>query len=226
MTGCYTAVLFDLDGTLTDPFHGIANSISYALKRFGIHEVAVQTLKACIGPPLLASFQKHFNLSEHEARKAVAYYREYFSDKGMYENEVFPGIPRLLEELAAQRVRMVCATSKPTLYARRILKHFRLSQFLEFVIGSNMDLTRTDKKQIIHDVLGKLQMRTKEKAIMIGDRREDIEGARLNSIDAIGVTYGYGSEEELRNAHPDHLVRSVEELSSLLKVLLLSGKTA
>ncbi|UCC11170.1 MAG: HAD family hydrolase [candidate division WOR-3 bacterium] len=225
MTGRYNAVLFDLDGTLTDPFHGIANSIKYALNKFGVHADDEQTLRACIGPPLLASFQKHFNLNERDARKAVAYYREYFSDKGLYENEVFPGIPRLLEELAAQRVCMVCATSKPTPYARRILEHFRLSQFLEFVIGSNMDLTRTDKKQIVHDVLEKLQMRAKEKAIMIGDRREDVEGARANSIDAIGVTYGYGSEAEIRNAHADYLVRSVEELGSLLKVLLASGKT-
>lgn len=226
MTGGYHAVLFDLDGTLTDPFHGIANSIKYALKRFGMHADDVQTLKACIGPPLLASFQKHFNLDERDSRKAVAYYREYFSNKGLYENEIFPGIPRLVEELAVQQVRMVCATSKPTFYAQRILKHFRLSQFFEFVLGSNMDLTRTDKKQIIHDVLEKLQMRSKEKAIMIGDRREDIEGARANSIDSIGVTYGYGPEEELRNAHPHYLVHSVVELSSLFKALLTSGNNA
>ncbi len=226
MTACFTAVLFDLDGTLTDPFRGIANSIRYALTRFGMYTDDVRTLKACIGPPLLVSFKKYFDLSERDARKAIVYYREYFSDKGMYENEVFPGIPRLLEDLAAEEVRMVCATSKPTLYARRILEHFHLNQFIEFVIGSNMDLSRTDKKQIVHDALEKLRIRPHEKAIMVGDRGEDIEGARANSIDTIGVSYGYGSHEELRNAHPRYLVHSVVELGTLLRALLASGENA
>ena len=213
MTVRSDAILFDLDGTLTDPYQGIANSIRYALHKFGMHVDDKQILRACIGPPLLASFQKHFDLGD----------REYFSDKGMYENEVFPGIPRLLEELAALQVRMVCATSKPTLYAQRILKHFQLCRFLEFVQGSNMDLTRTDKSEIIRDVLEKLQVQSHERAFMIGDRREDIEGARANALVSIAVTYGYGSETELRNVRPDYLVHSVAELRSLLMALLASG---
>jgi phosphoglycolate phosphatase len=226
MRNSYNIILFDLDGTLTDPQHGIINSIRYALAKFDMQADDVETLKACIGPPLLASFEKHFNLGERDARKAVEYYREYFSEKGIYENEVFPGIPRLLEELAGRQLRLVCATSKPTLYARRILKHFNLCTFLEFVVGSNMDLTRTDKTEIICDVLEKLKIQGNERAVMVGDRAEDIVGAHNNNIDSIAVTYGYGSETELQNTHPTYHVHSVAELRSLLNAPLLSGKNA
>lgn len=217
----YHVVLFDLDGTLTDPFQGIANSIRYALDKFGMHADDVQALKACIGPPLITSFEDRFNLHGRDARRAVAYYREYFSERGIYENELFPGIPRLLEELAARRVRCVCATLKPTRYAQRILKHFHLCRFLEFVVGSAMDPTRTDKQDIIQGALEKLQLRTTERAIMVGDRKEDVVGARANNVGSIAVTYGYGSPTELQNTHPDYLVHSVAELRSLLGALLM-----
>lgn len=221
----YGAILFDLDGTLTDPLQGIANSIMYALKKFGMHVDDAQMLKACIGPPLLTSFQKHFKLDERDARKAVAYYREYFSETGIYENEVFPGIPRLLEELAARQLRIVCATSKPTVYAQRILKHFQLCRFMEFVMGSNMDLTRTDKTEIIRAALDKMNTVRSEGVLMVGDRAEDIIGAHNNGVDAVAVTYGYGSERELQHARPEYLVRSVAELRSLLGALLLDEKS-
>jgi phosphoglycolate phosphatase len=221
----YQAILFDLDGTLTDPFTGIAHSIRYALAKLGREANDDETIRTCIGPPLLASFQKHFDLGERDARQAVTHYREYFADRGIYENEVFPGIPRLLEELAARQLRLVCATSKPTVYAQRILKHFQLCRYMEFVMGSNMDLTRTDKSEIIRCALDRMDMGHSEDALMVGDRAGDIAGAHNNSIDAVAVTYGYGSERELQQARPEYLVRSVAELRSLLGALLVRGKS-
>lgn len=212
----YTTILFDLDGTLTEPKIGITKSIQYALRRFGINEENLDNLEPFIGPPLLKSFMEFYNLSESDAKKAVEYYRERFSTVGLYENAVYPGIPEMLEELCNKKVKLIVATSKPTVYSVKILEHFDLYQYFDTVIGSNLDGTRVEKGEVIEAVLNELKDVDRQMTIMVGDRKYDVIGARENGLKVISVAYGYGSFEELREAQPDYIVTSVKELHELL----------
>jgi len=212
----YDVIIFDLDGTLTDPKVGITKSIQYALTKFEIKENNTDKLAQFIGPPLLESFKKYYSLNDPRARQAVDFYREYFSDKGMFENKVYPDIPRLLIHLHKNNKKLILATSKPTIYSTRILKYFDLYQYFSLVVGSNLDLTRTSKREIIHDILLELTDYQKSQMVMVGDRDEDIIGAHDNGIDSIAVTYGYGSIEELKKVNPTYVVHSVEGLTSLI----------
>ncbi len=216
----YDVIIFDLDGTLTDPKTGITKSIQYALSRLRLKEDNLEKLKQFIGPPLLESFMKHYSLDDSQARRAVNYYREYFSDKGMFENRVYPGISGLLNYLHRKNKKLILATSKPTVYSKQILKYFNLDQYFSLVLGSNLDLTRTSKKDIIHDILFELTDYQKSQMVMVGDRDEDIIGAQSNGIDSIAVTYGYGSIEELEKVSPRYIVHSVDELKSLITAAL------
>jgi phosphoglycolate phosphatase len=211
----YTTYLFDLDGTLTDPRTGITKSVLYALDKLGIPEAEPKRLETFIGPPLLESFKKSYGLSDDKARQAVTYYREYFTDVGIFENNVYEGIGDLLSRLDVLGCQLALATSKPTIYAERILEHFSLRQYFDLVVGSNMDLTRVSKDEIITEVLRVLR-HAKPSGIMIGDRAEDIMAAKVCMIDSIAVGYGYGSEEELSDTKPTYIVHTVDELSTLL----------
>jgi phosphoglycolate phosphatase len=212
----YQLVLFDLDGTLTDPKPGITRSVAYALERMGIEVDDPDTLTPFIGPPLHQSFARYYGFDEAQARMAVALYREYFAETGLYENAVYPGIADLLERLHSRDRRLFVATSKPTIYARRILEHFELHGYFEQIVGSDLDLTRADKEQIIAEILATHEEAAREMAVMVGDREHDIIGARANQIDSIGVTYGYGSLAELRDAGATAIAASVDELAALL----------
>ena len=211
----YQSILFDLDGTLTDPKDGIINSVQYALNKMGIAEPEREKLVKFIGPPLAESFQKYFQLQPTEAWKAVQYYREYFTEKGMFENFVYPGIPQLLQELRQRGKRLIVATSKPTIFSEQILHHFKLLDLFEKVIGSNLDGTRVAKTEVIQHVFAVCPIE-KQYTVMIGDREHDLIGARGNEIDSIAVTYGYGSRTELENGHPTAIVNSVTELKTVL----------
>jgi phosphoglycolate phosphatase len=211
-------VLFDLDGTLTDPKSGITRSVSYALEHMGVAVPDLNALTRFIGPPLHHSFARYYGFDDAQAREAVAYYREYFAETGLYENAVYSGIPEMLAQLRERRQRLVIATSKPTVYARQILEHFQLDTYFEQVVGSDLDLTRSDKAQIIAEALGALPGVEREAVVMVGDREHDILGARANGIAAIGVTYGYGSLAELRDAGASAIAASVDELATLLSV--------
>jgi phosphoglycolate phosphatase len=211
----YVLILFDLDGTLTDPRVGITRSVRYALAKFGL-QADIEQLITFIGPPLHESFQHFYSFDETQARQAVEYYREYYSATGIYENAVYPGIPELLEQLKAQGKTITVATSKPTFFAEKVLAHFNLSAYFTLVAGSNLDGTRTVKAEIINYVMQKLPNFPKQSMVMIGDRKHDVIGAQCTGIDSIAVTYGYGSLEELTNAAPTYLVHSVKELKSLL----------
>lgn len=208
-------ILFDLDGTLTDPKVGIVNSILYALEKLKINEANIDELKTFIGPPLRESFLNRYNLSESSVDLAMNYYREYFSVKGLYENEVYPDIPALLEFLFANKYKLFVATSKPTLYAEKIVEHFNLNKYIVKTVGSNLDNTRTDKSEVISHVLSTFGLQTGN-SVMIGDRKFDIIGAKNNSIRSIGVTYGYGSLEELELHQPDYIVNSCSEIKSII----------
>ncbi len=212
----YESILFDLDGTLTDPKKGILNSIEYALQKFGIKIDRRDSLISFIGPPLKESFQNSFKFNSDQAWQAVQYYREYFARQGLFENSVYTGIPELLSKLKAERRILAVATSKPTIYSERILEHFNLKEYFRLVVGSNLDGTRTAKTEVIRETLKELSLVAKDSIIMVGDREHDIIGAKNNQISSLGVTYGYGSEQELKEAGCDYLAGSVEELERLL----------
>jgi phosphoglycolate phosphatase len=194
---------FDLDGTLTDPRPGITRCIQYALERLGFPVPGEDALVWCIGPPLHGSF-KTFVGSDELADRAVALYRERFRDIGLYENEAYAGIDETLAKVAATGRRLFVATSKPKIYADRIVEHFGLHRHFEHVFGSELDGTRADKADLLAYALAEAKA-DPLRAIMVGDRSHDVIGARKNGMTAIGVLYGYGSLEELTNAGAHHL---------------------
>lgn len=209
-------LLFDLDGTLTDPMVGITSSVQYALEKFGIHVRYLKELIPFIGPPLAESFQKFYGFSKEDAEKAIQYYREYYAPKGIFENEVYEGIPEMLAHLTEAGFTLLVATSKPTVFARKVLKHFGMEDYFSFVGGSELDGSRTKKAEVISYILKTCGIEAKE-AIMIGDRRHDIEGGKACGLESIGVLYGYGTEQELTEAGADHIIRTVAELEDYLR---------
>lgn len=213
----YQYILFDLDGTLTDPGVGIINSVRYALRQYGL-DGDPQFLRRFIGPPLVDSFMKYYGFGERQAKEAVAYYREYYGSRGIFENQLYPGIPELLQVLVERGKKLALATSKPTVYARQVLAHFQLDPYFadELIIGSYLDGRRTDKAEVIATALALLPP-AKEKTVMVGDRKFDVEGARANGIAAIAVTYGYGERAELEAAGPTHFAQTVPELLALIE---------
>ena len=212
----WDVLLFDLDGTLTDPMVGITSSVQYALEKFGIHVRYLKELIPFIGPPLAESFQKFYGFSKEDAEKAIQYYREYYAPKGIFENEVYEGIPEMLAHLTEAGFTLLVATSKPTVFARKVLKHFGMEDYFSFVGGSELDGSRTKKAEVISYILKTCGIEAKE-AIMIGDRRHDIEGGKACGLESVGVLYGYGTEQELTEAGADHIIRTVAELEDYLR---------
>ena len=191
-------IFFDLDGTLTDSAPGIIHSVQYALKKYGI-EAEENDLRSFIGPPLVHSFQERFGFDHDKALEAVAYYREYFTAGGMFENSVYPGVEEMLQKLKEDGLMLAVATSKPELFSKQILEHFALTRYFDFIGGAAMDETRTTKVEVLSYALQELQV-DPAKAVMIGDRENDMEAASLLGTESIGVLYGYGSKEELAHA--------------------------
>lgn len=208
------AILFDLDGTLTDPMVGITRSVQYALKKFDIFEDNLWNLTKFIGPPLKDSFMRFYDFSEEQARQGVTYYREYFAPKGKYENEVYEGISEMLAKLKKEGFYLAVATSKPEVFAKDILDHFDLTKYFDFVGGSLLN-GREKKADVIAYVLEQMDA-VPEEIIMVGDREHDIIGAKENHIACVGVLYGYGDRREHENAGADHIVGTVEELKEYL----------
>lgn len=212
----YRNILFDLDGTLTDPKEGIFNSIRYALREMNIEAPEEEQLLSFIGPPLFDSFKHHFSLTDEAAEEAVELYRVYFPEKGMYENELYEGIPELLSAVKAAGKKIYLATSKPKVYATEILRHFGLLPFFDGISGPELDGTRNHKAEVI-EFLIQVYGIVPEESLMIGDRLHDMKGASAHSIKAVGVTYGYGSAKELQENGAWELVDSVEALGLLLQ---------
>lgn len=225
----YKYCLFDLDGTLTDPKEGICKSVSHALKHFGIDEPDLDKLEPFIGPPLLDSFRDFYNFNDEDATKAIALYRERFGEVGLYENLLYDGIADLLAKLRQKEIKLAIASSKPTVYIHRILKHFKIHKYFDVIMGSELDGTRSKKDEVIEAALLELY-RLENPAIhgldectsqisdsvMIGDRHFDIVGAKRFGLDSIGVSYGYGSKKELQTAGATFIADSVDQLRALL----------
>jgi phosphoglycolate phosphatase len=207
----YQNILFDLDGTLTDPREGITRSVQFALSRLGIDEPDLRALEHFIGPPLLQCFMHSYELDEATAWQAVAHYRERFAEVGLYENHVFAGVDPLLQLLQAQDRRLYIATSKPTLFAEQIARHFDFARHFKLIYGSELDGTRTDKVELIRHLL-KQEGLSAQDCLMIGDRKHDLIGARRNGVDAAAVGYGFGSAEELRAEAPTYHFQTLAEL--------------
>ena len=212
----YDIVLFDLDGTLTDPGIGITNSVAHALAHWNIEVTDRATLYKFIGPPLSDSFMRYYGFSEEDAIHAIAVYREYFSTKGLYENEVYPGIPALLQTLKAQGKTVVLATSKPEKFAVEILRHFGLYDYFDIIAGASMDESRNKKADVIAYAISQMKNPDLSRMIMIGDREHDILGAKQIGIDSIGVLYGYGDRAEHEAAGATYIAEKVEDILPLL----------
>ena len=208
---------FDLDGTLTDPAQGITNSFIHAIKYFGLEVPSYEKLCTFIGPPLVATFQKEFGFDDEKAMEGVKKYREYFAQKGIFENKVYDEIEILLAHLQSKGKHLLVATSKPEEYSVKILEHFGLAKYFDFICGSNMDETRSKKEEVIEYALEKFGIGAadKSKVLMIGDREHDIIGAKKNGIKSCGVLYGYGSRQELEVAGADYIVESLGNLLEL-----------
>lgn len=209
-------ILFDLDGTIIDPKEGITKSVAYALNKFEIKVDNLNELCKFIGPPLKDSFIEYYNFSEDEAEKAIKYYREYFADRGIYENKLYKGFEEILISLKENNKVLIVATSKPTIFATKILENFNLSKYFTFVSGSNFDGSRVRKSEVIQYALERNNIKDLSEVVMIGDRTHDIYGAKEVGVDSIGVLYGYGDYDELYNSGANYIVNSVEELRALI----------
>ena len=213
--GRFQYYLFDLDGTLTDPGIGITNSVMYALDKYGIHVEDRAELYKFIGPPLMDSFQEYYGFSKEQAWQALQYYREYFREKGILENLVYSGIPEALGSLKTNGKTIALATSKPEEFAVRILKHFDLYPYFDFVGGATMDEKRSRKGDVIRYVLETMDIADRSEVMMVGDREHDVSGALENGILCTGVLYGYGNREELVKAGAAYIIERPEELVRL-----------
>lgn len=212
----YSTILFDLDGTLTDPRQGITKSVQFALRKMGIHEPELSRLIHFIGPPLAKSFQVSYGMSPDQSKMAVHYYREYFSETGIYENILFPGIRELLEQLQLRGKKLAVATSKPEVFARTILQHFSLESFFVFIAGSNLDGSRVEKAEVISYALQNVPPCDFSEIVMVGDREYDVIGAKANGIDSLAVGYGFGSQEELFASEPTYFAETFDAMKHRL----------
>lgn len=211
-------LLFDLDGTLTDPAQGITNGFINALKYFGLEIPSYEKLCSFIGPPLIDTFKTQFGFDQEQALLGVKKYREYFGTVGLFENRVYDGIPELLQELKDAGYRLLVATSKPEEYSVKICDKFELSKYFEKICGSNMDESRARKAEVIAYALESagISEEEKSKVLMIGDRLHDIEGAKENGIESCGILFGYGDRPEHEKAGANYIAESIEALTELL----------
>ena len=212
MADVFDVILFDLDGTLTDPGEGITKAVAYALRRYGIEVTDRRELYPFIGPPLAESFMRYFGFSEERAAEAITFYREYYRPIGIFENTVYPGVREMLTAGSAAGRTLAVASSKPEVFVRRILEHFSLGEPFAFAGGANLDETRIRKSEVIEYVLEHLGVAERERVLMVGDRMHDVSGAAECGIPCAGVLYGYGSEKELREAGAAYILPAVEAL--------------
>ena len=208
----YHTILFDLDGTLTDSGPGITNSVAYALKKWNIEEKDINVLRKFVGPPLDASFAKYYGFSKEKCVQAIQYYREYYLTKGIYENQVYDGMEELLKWLRDTGRRAIVATSKPEPSAIHVLEYFHIDSYFDIIAGATMDGSRVEKSDVIRYALDRAGIRDLSGVVMVGNRENDIQGAKANGLDSIGVLYGYGSREELEEAGAMQIAETVEDL--------------
>ncbi len=211
----YETILFDLDGTLTDPAKGITSSVAYALDFFGKPYKDLKSLEFFIGPPLREQFMEYAGVDKAAGEEYVKKYREYYSEKGIYQNKLYLGIDDMLRQLKNEGKKIVLATSKPEKFAKIILEHFNISRYFDFVAGALMSNSRTKKDEVIAYALENIEYDLNT-TIMVGDRFHDIVGAKCHGIDTIGVTFGYGTRDELLQHGAKIIADTVEDLTAEL----------
>lgn len=209
-------VLFDLDGTLIDSGEGITKGVEYAVEKFGKPALSLKTRQSFIGPSLREMFKLHCGVNDSEAEEMLRLYREYYGAEGLYRCVPYEGIEDVLKLLSDKDCSVYVATAKPTEYAEKMLKKWDLYKYFKKVIGASFDKSKTEKKDIIADAMN---IEGVKNAIMVGDTCFDIEGAKENGIESIGVTYGYGDIEKLKASKPDYLVDNTAQLLGLLRDL-------
>lgn len=211
----YDIILFDLDGTLTDPELGITTCVQVALEQMGIAVEDRSSLRSFIGPPLLDSFMGKYGFSKEQAEQAIAIYRERFASVGLFENRVYPGVDQLLERLKQQGKLLATASSKPEPFVLRILEHFGLDGYFDEIAGAELSVDgRNSKEEVLRYVLNRLGVVDTERVVLVGDTRFDVQGAKALGIDCIGVTYGYGEAKELKGCVA--VANTVAELEKIL----------
>jgi phosphoglycolate phosphatase len=209
-------ILFDLDGTLTDPRVGITRCIQYALGQFNEVIPPWEQLTWCIGPPLKASFAQLLNTSDQTILdRALVHYRKRFSEKGIFENALYPGVVSALDDLRAAGFKLFLATSKPKVFARQILDYFKITPFFRTVYGSELDGRLSDKGALIAHIIDQEELDTST-TLMVGDRVYDIEGGKENKVMTAAVAYGYGTQEEIAAANPDVVFETIADLTKTM----------
>lgn len=210
----YQAILFDLDGTLTESGEGITKSVQYALQKLGKPVPPVEELQVFVGPPLMEQFMKYAGLDEETARLAVQYYRERYSTVGLFENRPYPGVEEMLKELKNRGYRLAVASSKPEYFVLQILEHFALKDYFEEIVGSELNGSRVTKTEVIEETLARMNLADhREQVLMVGDKEHDVFGARTSGLSCLAVSYGYGTMEELENAKPLKIVDSASAVT-------------
>lgn len=215
----YKYILFDLDGTITESGPGIMNSVEYALGKMNREVGDRGTLKNFIGPPLTDSMEKYYGMSEEEALLGVKYYREYYAVKGIFENSVYEGLAETLEALKEEGYVLAVATSKPEEYAKRIADKFDFAKYFVGIYGATMDGSLIRKADVIRYALDDLGVSKEDydQVVMVGDRNNDIFGAKENRLKVIGVLYGYGDLEELQSAGADNIAETPEDIARIIR---------
>lgn len=206
--GKYDIFFFDLDGTIIDSSVGITNSVKYTLRKYGIEETDREKLYPFIGPPLTDSFARFYGFSDEKSVEAVKFYREYYSENGIYENEVYSGLEDTLKELRRLGKKLVVATSKPEVFARKILEYLKLDTYFDYIAGMELNGNRATKAEVISYAFSACGIDDPSKVLMVGDREHDVIGAHKAGIDCLGVLYGFGSLEELENAGADAIAET------------------
>ena len=209
-------ILIDLDGTITDSGEGITKSAQYALRKLGIDIEDLKSLRKFIGPPLRDSFMEFYHFDKEKANEAVKIYREYYEEKGIFENEVYDGIKEMCQRLSSTGKKLIVATSKPEVFAKRIMEHFDLAKYFTSICGSTMDGSREKKGDVIRYTLEKNHITDLNQAVMVGDRFHDVIGAKENGLASIGVLYGFGSRKELEDAGAGQIAETVKDLEKIL----------
>lgn len=209
-------ILFDLDGTLTDSQEGITKAVEYALASFGITVEDRAELNVFIGPPLTDSFEKYYGFSGEQALEGVKKYREYYNEKGKFENAVYEGIPEVLRRLKEAGKVLIVATSKPEFYAKQIIEHFDLAKYFDGIYGATMDGSRVHKDDVIRYALKENGITDLNEAVMVGDREHDVIGAKKCGLEAVGVLFGFGSRQELEENGAAEIAETVEQLGDIL----------
>ena len=214
----YNIILFDLDGTLTDPKVGITTCCQYGLRAVGVDVPDLKELEQFIGPPLLPAFQEVYGLDEEQALKAIDKFRERFQSVGLYENELLPGVPQMLRTLKEHGKILATASSKPEVFVKQILQHFDIDSWFDEIVGSTMDEKHAGKAEVFGEALRRLGCADadRDSILMVGDRMHDVEGAVALNIRTVGVTFGYGSRSELEQAGAWRIVDTMEELTDIL----------